>query len=100
MKASEDIIVPNSQNEVTVPIALVQPFTEITTLRKQDKDLRLHRLQIKPREKAIFVPARSIIRGAYIIPEGLTEKTSLVVDIVNTDMFLCINNMYLLANLK
>lgn len=98
MKASEDVIIPNSQtdsdSEVTIPMALVQPFTEITNLRKQDKDLCLHRLQAKPREKAIFVPARSIIRGAYIIPEGLTEKTSLVVDVVDTDMFLRINKMY------
>jgi hypothetical protein len=98
VKASKDIIMPNSQTEVTIPVALVQPFTEITTLRKQDKDLCLHRLQAKPREKAIFVPARSIIRGAYIIPEGLTEKTSLVVDVVDTDMFLRINNMYMSAN--
>jgi hypothetical protein len=51
-----------------------------------------------PREKAIFVPARSIIRGAYIIPEGLKEKTSLVVDVVDTDMFLHINEMYLSEN--
>jgi hypothetical protein len=81
-----------------IPIALVQPFTEITTLRKKDKDLCLHRLQVMPREKAIFVPARSIIRGAYIIPEGLKEKTSLVVDVVDTDMFLRINEMYLSEN--
>jgi hypothetical protein len=94
VKASEDIIIPDNQTEVTIPMALVQPFTEIRTLRKQDKDLCLHRLQAKPREKAVFVPARSIIRGAYIIPEGLTEKTSLVVDVVDTDMFLRINEMY------
>jgi hypothetical protein len=81
-----------------IPIALVQPFTEITTLRKKDKDLCLHRLQVMPREKAIFVPARSIIHGAYIIPEGLKEKTSLVVDVVDTDMFLRINEMYLSEN--
>lgn len=81
-------------------MALVQPFTAITTLRKKDKDLRLHRLQTKPRETAIFVPARSIIRGAYIIPEGLKENTSLVVDVVDTDMFLRINKMYLSVNSK
>ena len=81
-------------------MALVQPFTAITTLRKKDKDLRLHRLQTKPRETAIFVPARSIIHGAYIIPEGLKENTSLVVDVVDTDMFLRINKMYLSVNSK
>jgi hypothetical protein len=97
VKASEDIIIPNS-TDVTIPIALVQPFTEVKTLRKQDKDLCLHRLQAKPEEKAILVPARSIIRGAYIIPEGLKEKTSLVVDVVDTDMFLRINKMYLAEN--
>lgn len=94
VKASEDIIIPSGQTEVAIPIALIQPFKEITTLRKKDKDLHLHRLQARPPEKAIFVPARSIIRGAYIIPEGLREKTSLVVDVVDTDMFLRINAIY------
>jgi len=94
VKASKDVIIPSGQTQVLIPMALVQPFTEIKKLRKKDKDLCLYRLQEKPLEKAIFVPARSIIRGAYIVPEGLTEKNFLVVDLVDTDMFLHVNMMY------
>jgi hypothetical protein len=94
LKASEDIIIPGNHDSITVPIALVQPFSEVSSLRKKDKDLCLHRLQAKPRANAVFVPARSIYRGAYIIPESPDEATSLVVDVVDSDMFLRIRQMY------
>lgn len=94
MKANKNIILPSDQPEITIPMALVQPFTEIKALRKKDKDLRLYRVQEKERGKAIFIPARSIIHAAYIIPEAPKEKTSLVVDVVDTDMFLRLIEKY------
>src|SRR5262249_1012363 len=94
VKASEDVTVLYGHDKLTIPIALILPFTNVSTLRQKDKDLRLHRLQAKPRTQAKLVPARSIIRGAYIVPEGLGASTSLVVDVVDTDMFLRINAMY------
>lgn len=94
VKASEDAVIPSGEAEVTIPMALIQPFKEITLAQKKDKDLGLHRLQETPLTKAIFVPARSFIRGAYIVPEDLTKKFSLAVDVVDTDMFLRICRMY------
>lgn len=94
LKASDDIIIPSGHDNITIPIALIQPFTEVTSLRQKDKDLGLHRLRAKPRRNAIFVSARSIYRGAYIIPEGLKEETLLVIDVVDTDMFLRLRSMY------
>lgn len=94
MKANENVVLPSGQPDITIPMALIQPFTEIKALRKKDKDLRLYRLQEKERSKAIFIPARSIIRAAYVIPEAPQEKTSLVVDVVDTDMFLRIIEKY------
>lgn len=57
--------------DYTIPVALVQPFEDVQPLRKRDKDLRLFRLQAQPRENSIFVPARSLRRGAFIVSEGL-----------------------------
>lgn len=93
VKASEDVVIPSGEAEVTIPMALIQPFKELTPWKK-DKDLGLHCLQETPPTKAIFVPAWSFICGAYIVPEDLTKKISLAVDVVDTDMFLCICRMY------
>jgi hypothetical protein len=94
VKASEDAVIPSGEAEVTIPMALIQPFKKITPAWKKDKDLGLDRLQETPPTKAIFVPAWSFIHGAYIVPEDLTKKFSLAVDVVDTDMFLRIRRMY------
>jgi hypothetical protein len=83
------------EKRTVIPMALVQPFTDISTpFRKKDIELRLLRLKEKPREKSIIIPARSIIRGAYIVPDGDKKADWLVVDIIDSDMFLRMHALY------
>ncbi|KAG6808615.1 hypothetical protein H0H92_003492 [Tricholoma furcatifolium] len=89
-----------SDQKASVPIALALavPFKEVNrtsaTELQRNRDLRLLRLKQMPREKAQIIPLRSIIRGAYIIPEGKDLETSLIVDIIDSDMFLRMQEMY------
>ncbi|KAG6905321.1 hypothetical protein DXG01_003456 [Tephrocybe rancida] len=74
---------------VYIPLALVRPFAEDNRRPSQrDKDLRLLRLHPAPDNKPRVIPARSIIRGAFIVPEGEQRKSSLIVDVIDSDMFL------------
>ena len=77
-----------------MPIALILPFSEVLVLRRRDKDLNFHRLRAKPRAESIFISIRSISRGAFIVPEHSKDDDFLVVDVVDTDMFLRIRAMY------
>jgi hypothetical protein len=42
----------------------------------------------------MFISIRSISRGAFIVPEHSKDSDFLVVDVVDTDMFLRIRAMY------
>jgi hypothetical protein len=66
----------------------------VTTLRKKDKDLNLHRMRARPRADAVFISVRSIRRGAFLVPELTRIDDFLVVDVIDTDMFLRIRSMY------
>ncbi|KAG6808950.1 hypothetical protein H0H92_002276 [Tricholoma furcatifolium] len=90
---------PSDQTaSVPIALALAIPFKEIhrtsPTDLQRNRDLRLLRLKQMPRDKAQIIPLRSIIRGAYIIPEGKGLETSLIVDIIDSDMFLRMQEMY------
>ncbi|KAG6807207.1 hypothetical protein H0H92_008417 [Tricholoma furcatifolium] len=78
--------------DVFIPLALVIPFAEVKQVRKKDKDLRL--IRIRPEKEARIIPARSIIRGAYVVPEGSGSETCLVVDVIDSDMFLRMQQMF------
>jgi hypothetical protein len=79
---------------VVLPIALVHPFSEVLTPRNKDKALNLHRVRMRPRADAMFVSVRSICRGAFLVAENCKDGDFLVVDVVDTDMFLRIRSMY------
>lgn len=87
-----------SYEDVVLPVALILPFSEITVLRNwekaRDKDLNLHRLRARPRKDSEFISIRSITRAAFIVPEHSKDSDFLVVDVVDTDMFLRIKAMY------
>jgi hypothetical protein len=83
-----------SFDDVVLPIALVHPFSEVRTLRNKDKALNLHLVQMRPRGDAMFISVRSICRGAFLVPENSNNGDYLVVDVVDTDMFLHIRSMY------
>lgn len=80
----------------TFPIALIQPYADVRPLRKKDRELRLHRLRPKTCGDSIFISARSIRRGAFLVPalDPGHPNDLIVVDVINTDMFLRIRSMY------
>jgi hypothetical protein len=83
-----------SFDDVVLPIALVHPFSEVRTLQNKDKALNLHRMRMRPRGDAMFISVRSICHGAFLVSENSNNGDYLVVDVVDTDMFLRIRFMY------
>lgn len=69
-------------------------MSEVKPLRKKDKELSLHRLRPVRRAGAIFISLRSITRGAFLVPECTKDTDLVVVDVIDTDMFLRIRAMY------
>lgn len=73
----------------TLSLALVLPLdAPIGPRHIIDRDLRLTRLRARPAASSEFIPVRSIIRGALLIPDFDTNSDFFLVDYVDTDMFL------------
>jgi hypothetical protein len=87
LKASNDIIIRDGSKSISIPFALVQPMMEVP-MKKKERDLRLIRVCEKDIVQCVIIPARSIRQGAFIIPEEVGSKTSMVVDVVDSDTFL------------
>ncbi|KAG1726420.1 uncharacterized protein EDB91DRAFT_1239645 [Suillus paluster] len=81
------------------PIALVHPNDAITGRRLQkDKHLKFWRVRSQPRETASeFILAESIIRGVALAPDLTTAGDFLVMDTVDSDIFLHMKQMHLAA---
>lgn len=79
------------------PLALTHPFDAPTGpwLRK-DKQLNLFRVRAQPQTRVEFFSVRSIIRGALLVQDG-NSLDYLVVDTVDTDMFLRVREIHLQA---
>lgn len=83
-----------SFEDSTIPIALVQPLSEVQEQRPKNKELKLHCLHEQPRDKSIFIRLNSVIRGAFLVP-GLDHSGCFVpVDVIDTDMFLRMRAMF------
>ncbi|KAG1864099.1 hypothetical protein C8R48DRAFT_546723, partial [Suillus tomentosus] len=68
--------------------ALVQPFTAgIGASRRSDCDLRLTRVKAVPRASSIFIPVQSFICGAVCFPDPDHRDEFLMVDHIDSDMF-------------
>jgi hypothetical protein len=80
--------------DVVLPIALVLPFSDISIMQRKDKELNFHWLQARPQAESMFISIQSICCGAFLVPECTKDGEFLVVDIVDTDMFLRIRSMY------
>lgn len=77
--------------DTVIPLALVQAFDykhSRGSRGQKDKDLQFIRLQQRPAGKVEFIFARSIIRGAVLVPAYDDEKDSIVFDVLDTDMYL------------
>lgn len=71
------------------PIALIQPYDAYAgPHRNKDQDCGFFRVRAKPRSKAEFFFAQSIIRGAYIVPDFGERGDFFVGDLIDADMFL------------
>ncbi|KAF8072161.1 hypothetical protein FPV67DRAFT_1667598 [Lyophyllum atratum] len=84
----------DTRSHVPIPMALVQPFATMKDIKKKDVELRLLRLKEDSRKASIVIPARSIIRGAYIVHDNETDRGGMVIDTVDGDMFLRMQDMF------
>ncbi|KAJ6495988.1 hypothetical protein C8R45DRAFT_1052651 [Mycena sanguinolenta] len=79
----------------TYPFALVQALDVGTGRRSgKDKALRFYRIRERPRKECEFISVYSIIRGALLAPDFDKRGDYLVIDIVDSDMFLRLKEMY------
>ena len=78
-------------HNVTFSFALIQPFANVYYQCKKDRDLKPHWLEPKTPQ---LIPARLICQGALFVPAFDAKNEYIMVDILDTDMFLCIREMY------
>ncbi|KAG2112896.1 hypothetical protein DEU56DRAFT_934861 [Suillus clintonianus] len=75
--------------DVQYPVTLVLPYDRPVGVRPQkDKDFQFWRVKTKPRASAEFFSVHSIIRGCLIVEDASRPGEFLVVDTIDTDMFL------------
>ena len=76
-------------------MALVQPFDR-TDKRTIDRDLGLYPLRIRDRSQCRIIPLRSVKRGAVLYKDSDPKRPKhyFVVDIIDSDMFLRLTEMY------
>lgn len=74
--------------------ALVQPYTAgiVGSTRRIDRDLRLIQVKSVPRVDSIIIPLKCFIRGALLFPDPEHHDKYLVVEHVDSDMFLCMKS--------
>ncbi|GJF00634.1 hypothetical protein PsYK624_169280 [Phanerochaete sordida] len=81
-----------------LPMALVQPYDgAIATSdgrRPVDWDFQFHRVKLAERSDSRVIPLRAVERGALLTEDPDHEDEYLVVDTVDTDMFLRIRKMH------
>jgi len=69
--------------------ALVQPYTAgIGAPRRLDHEFKLTRVKAAPRSSSIFVPLECFICGAVLFPDPEHRDEFIVVDHIDSDMFL------------
>ncbi|KAG1867364.1 hypothetical protein F4604DRAFT_1881653 [Suillus subluteus] len=86
-------------NSTPYPIALVRPYDAPVGRRLQkDKHLKFWRVRQQPRETASeFILAESIIQGVALAPDPTTVGDFLVMDTIDSDIFLRMKQMHLAA---
>jgi len=82
-------------NNKKYPFALVQPLdAAVGLITAKEKALKLFRVRAKPRQASEFIPVRSIIRGAVLMPNSKKVGEFFVMDVLEGDMFLRLRDMY------
>ena len=83
--------------EHDLPFALIQPFADVHHQHKRckkDQELCFHWLWAKNQGHSVFINLKSIFCGAFLVPALDRQDEYIIVDVVDTDMFLQIQNMY------
>ncbi|KAG1768576.1 hypothetical protein EV702DRAFT_1181923 [Suillus placidus] len=80
--------------DVQYPIVLTLPYDQPVGARpRKDKDFDFWRVKAKPRVSAEFFSVQSIIRGCVLVEDSSRPNEALVVDTLDTDMFLRIKEI-------
>ncbi|EMD40065.1 hypothetical protein CERSUDRAFT_46326 [Gelatoporia subvermispora B] len=70
------------------PFALVHPYdADISDFPEKDTDLGFYRIRQESAHTSHFIPLRSVIRGAVVVPTFDTENDFFVVDTIDPDIF-------------
>ncbi|KAG2155790.1 uncharacterized protein EDB93DRAFT_1262085 [Suillus bovinus] len=73
----------------THPVALVHPYDALVGQRSlKDKHFQFWRIRQRPRISSKFFSVHSIIRGAALAEDHIIQGDYLVIDTIDTDMFL------------
>jgi hypothetical protein len=80
---------------IAYPFAFIHPYdASIGPHQQKDIDLGFYRVRAKPRQSAEFISTDSIVRGALLVEDFGRVNDHLIVDLVDTDMFLRLISMY------
>lgn len=83
-------------DKTSYPIALIQPHDSPTGDRTlKDKDFGFYRVRAQPRTRSEFVSVQSIVRGILLAQDPDFPEEFLVVDVVDTDMYLRMKSLQL-----
>ncbi|KAI9464204.1 hypothetical protein HD554DRAFT_2026564 [Boletus coccyginus] len=76
-------------------LVLVQPYDAPVGVRtRKDKHLNLFRVRTRPRVSSEFFSVESIVHGAVLVEDRTQPGDCLVIDTIDTDMFLRIQKMH------
>ncbi|KAG2160107.1 uncharacterized protein EDB93DRAFT_1237319 [Suillus bovinus] len=79
----------------THPVALVHPYDALVGQRSlKDKHFQFWRVRQRPRISSEFFSVHSIICGAALAEDHSIQGDYLVIDTIDTDMFLCMKVMH------
>lgn len=74
-------------------LAMIQPF-ELVRPSDQETALELLHFRISAQGQSRFVPARSILRGALMSSASRNSNSYYLVDVVDTDWFLRVRQLF------
>jgi hypothetical protein len=76
------------------PLALILPFdAHISVPTALDHHLQLHHVHSQSRAKAEFISVKSIIRGCVIVTDPTKPDHGVILDVLDTDMFLRVRSI-------
>ena len=76
------------------PLAYVESYCRPSgSLRRKDKDLGLYRLQLRA-ERYEIIHLESVVCGALLVPDSDNPEEYLVVDTIDSDMFLRMKQIF------